>query len=125
MSGERNRINNFHKWALLSVAFTVDFLQTFLIFIFFFIPLIGGVLASAVGLIARIVFWLWFRALHVGFADKFHRYVTNVTVTIVEALPYVNFIPGWTIGTYLLIRQVRKEDKKHNEEYRKKQQGNV
>lgn len=107
MSEQDVRINGFHKYALLSVAFAVDFLQ----FIFVFIPVIGIFLSSILTVVMRIVFWVWLRILGVGFADKSNRYFVNVSMTIVEMLPLLNnIIPGWCIGTLVIIRQVERED---------------
>lgn len=100
------RINGFHTWALMGVAVFTDFLQA----LFTFIPLVGPLFATVFGIIARIVFWVWFRLLGVGFADKSNRFIVNVSITTIEFVPMVNFIPSWSIGTMMIIKQVRKED---------------
>lgn len=107
MTAHTQRINNFHKWSLLGIAFSIDFLQAFLTFI----PLLGPFLASSLTIVARIIFWIWFRMLHVGFADKSNRFFVNISITIIEFLPLINFVPSWSIGTWMIIKQVEKEDK--------------
>lgn len=107
MNRNIHRINNFHKWGLLGTAISIDFLQTFLSLI----PLIGPFLASVLAIFARVIFWVWFRILHVGFADKSNRFFTNISVTIIEILPLINSLPSWSMGTWIIIRQVEKEDK--------------
>lgn len=118
MSEGKNRINNFHKWALLTSAFSMDFLQLFLTLI----PLIGPLLASMFGIIGRITFWVWFKILHVGFADKSNRFIVNITITVTEFLPLINALPAWSIGTWVIIRQVRKEDEEYNKKLEEKSQ---
>jgi len=110
MSDFKNRINGFHKWALLLCAASMDFLQIFLTFI----PFVGPFLASAFGILGRLVFWVWFRVLGVGFADKTNRLVINISMTVVEFLPLLNALPAWTIGTLAIIAQVKAEDALHN-----------
>jgi len=116
MGEARNRINNFHKFALLLLAVSMDFMQ----FFFTFIPVIGPMFAVIFSIIARIVFWVWFKVLHVGFADKANRFMVNIAMSTIEFLPLIDAIPAWTFGTWLLIRQVRKEDKKYNEKIQQK-----
>ena len=110
--GERNRINGFHAWGLLVAATLADTSQ----FILGFIPF-GGALAGA---LARLTFWVWFKVLGVGFADKSDRFVVNILMTVTELTPLLNLLPTWTLGTILIIRQVRKEDEDVN---RKQQKG--
>ncbi len=113
MASHEVRINGFHKSALLSVAFAVDFLQ----FIFVFIPILGLFLSTILTVFARIVFWVWLRILGVGFADKSNRYFLNIAVLSVEILPFLNnVIPGWGVGTFFIIRQVEKEDAEKQKE---------
>jgi len=118
MEGERNRINEFHGWALIIVAAWVDFFQFFLTLI----PVIGVTLAFFFSVLARLTFSVWFFILGVGFADKTNRFVVNIAVTIGEMIPFIGALPMWTIGTIAIIRQVRTEDAAHNEELRKKTQ---
>lgn len=110
MSGPQHRINSFHKWALLISAVAMDFLQLFLTFI----PFVGPFIASILGFLGRVTFWIWFKLLHVGFADRPNRFMINISITVLEFLPLLNMLPGWTIGTFAIIRQVAKEDQKHN-----------
>lgn len=106
----KNRINGFHKYALLGSCAFMDALQIILSFI----PFIGPFIASAVSLMGRASLWIWFKMLDVGFADKSNRYFVNISMTIAEVLPLVNFFPWWTIGTWTIIRQVRHEDQEFN-----------
>ena len=110
MAQFRNRINGFHKWSLIVSAFFVDGLQLF----FTFIPFVGPFLSSILAFVARIIYWVWFKMLRVGFADKSHRYIANFTMTLAEILPLVNALPMWGIGTWIIVRQVRKEDDEYN-----------
>lgn len=103
----KNRINNFHWWALLLLAIIVDFLQ----FFFVLVPFVGFVLASIFGILARIVFWIWFKVLRVGFADKMSRFAVNAAVTVAEVLPFIAALPAWTLGTLAIMSSVRKEDR--------------
>ncbi|QSH39185.1 hypothetical protein JXR01_02665 [Candidatus Kaiserbacteria bacterium] len=104
------RINGFHTWALMGAAIFTDFLQGLLTFI----PIVGPFLASFLTILARIIFWIWFRLLGVGFADKPNRFIVNMSITIAEMLPLINFIPSWAVGTWVIIQQVKKEDLKKN-----------
>lgn len=114
----RQRINGFHFWSLLGLAVITDVFQ----FLLTLVPFVGPFLASLFAVIARIIFWVWFKVLHVGFADKSNRYVVNVTMSLVEFVPLINFAPAWTIGTWFILKQVKEEDKEFNEELQKKSQ---
>lgn len=106
----RKRINGFHTWALILSAAFVDIMQFFLTFI----PIVGPFIAASFALVARIIFWIWFKLLRVGFADKSNRYVVNVLMTLGEIMPIINALPGWLIGTVVIIQQVKKEDAEYN-----------
>tara|TARA_B100000745_G_scaffold241106_1_gene163551 strand:- start:394 stop:819 length:426 start_codon:yes stop_codon:yes gene_type:complete len=110
MPEKRQRINTFHTWALISVAFTIDGVQFFISLI----PFVGVLIASGIAFFVRIVFWVWFKVLGVGFADTSSRYFVNFTLTFMEIIPFVNMLPAWGIGTVAIIRQVKKEDARYN-----------
>lgn len=112
MPDEKHRINGFHAFSLMVFALGADTAQLFL----GWIPL-GGVL---IGALSRLIFWIWFKVLGVGFADTSTRYFLNIGMTFMEILPLINFAPTWSIGTVMIIRNVHSEDKKYNKEQQKK-----
>lgn len=114
MYEDRNRMSGFHSGTLISVAVFFEVVQVILSLI----PFIGGLIASLITLFAFLVFWVWFHVLGIGFFDTTLRLVVRMTMLFTEIIPYVNMLPILTIGTILVIWQVRHEDKKYNKERR-------
>ncbi|PCI28840.1 hypothetical protein COB52_03145 [Candidatus Kaiserbacteria bacterium] len=108
---ERNRINGFHAWAIISVSVMVDVIQ--LIFTLLIFTLL---LSTVFAIITAIVFWVWFKVLDVGFMDTSSGFFKNYFKIVFEMIPILNIFPIFTIMTVFIISKVRKEDKKYNEE---------
>lgn len=94
-------------------------------FILNVIPIIGGFLASGVGIVGNIVFALWYLLLRVRpIEGKRSRraFIVRILVFIFELVPYVNILPGFSIAVFYTNNMVRKEDKEYNEDIRKKRE---
>ncbi len=73
------------------------------------IPLVGNILAAIVSFFVFMTFWLWF-----------HMYGINMITLkrlgslglgwLIETIPYINILPGWTVAVVFLIATTRVKD---------------
>ncbi len=94
---------------LLVVALTLDALQ----FLLLFIPGLDVVFDFFIGVIAIIVFGVWFAILGVNYfsGDRTGaKLLSMVGSSVVELVPLLDALPGITLGVWGIIYAVQKED---------------
>ena len=118
----RNRVPLPVMVAFISFAFLIDLSQG-VMGLLAFIPLIGIPISTTAGflvsVIAGIFIFLSFALLGVpvfGALRGGKRMLLTVATTFVEyiPIPFVNWIPMWTIYVFLTCRDARKEDAEYN-----------
>ena len=92
------RINTLNAIGLISLAALLDIISL--------IPLIN----IAVDLLAMIIFGLWFYLLGVGFINP-RRFITALAALIVEFIPILSGLPGFTVAVIATIVMVKSEDR--------------
>lgn len=95
------KISFFNALSLMSVAVFVDTTQFFSKALYF-IPFFGGATAMIIGvmlsIVAIILFSLWMAVMGVPMLD---RAPIMAATTVIEIMPIINVLPGWT--TYILL----------------------
>lgn len=95
---------------MLATALFFDSLQMFLNFI-----LIGIILNPIlVTPLASLTFYLWYKTRGVGLSDSAKRFAAYVGAFLLELIPILNFLPGLTFSTFVMITITRAEDKEKN-----------
>jgi hypothetical protein len=113
MNEERHRIKIHTAIAMVTLAILFDLLQLLLIAV----PLVGAVMSSFVSFVPPFLFFLWFKLVGVTYLDRgMQKVAASAFGMLIEYLPLVNALPGWTISVILTILIVRREDKKYNRE---------
>jgi hypothetical protein len=81
-----------------------------------FADIVGAIISliPGVSILVTIVGWLilnlWFTMLGVGFMDG-RRIGTMLASIVVEAMPVLNILPGFTVAVIAIIIMVKSEDK--------------
>ena len=107
------RISNVFALGLIFFAFVMDCLGALANIIPFLSPIVEGIGGAAL--------WLAFKFKHVNFSDG-KKFTALMTMAIIEALPFINALPGltiWTINTCVLTQA---EDRIKLAEFRKKRE---
>lgn len=101
MPTPRKRISNFQAVALISLSVVFDLLSL--------IPIVDWIVL----ILYWIIFPIWFKLLGISLLQA--RKMGSLMVTsVIEAIPFVSMLPGFTVSTILIIKNVRKEDKRYN-----------
>lgn len=87
---------------MVSVAALFDLVQFFLNWI----PFLGWILTSLLGVVAWLTFLLWFKMHGVDFV-KPSRALTLGGGFLIELIPIVNDLPAWTVAVLILIASTR------------------
>ncbi|MDP6659783.1 MAG: hypothetical protein QF679_02140 [Candidatus Pacebacteria bacterium] len=96
----KKRIGKVNSLALLGFAVLIDGLQGILTFF-----LVGVFLNSVIGVLASIVYFIWFKLIDVDFLAM-RRMAAMGTAIIVEFIPAINAWPAWTISIGIIIASV-------------------
>ncbi len=83
---------------LISTALFFDIFQ----FVINLIPVAGQIISILITGLAFMTFWLWFRIKGLKFNSP-KRVLSMGLGTIIEAIPILNILPGWTISVLLII----------------------
>ncbi len=89
---------------MIVVAVFFDVLQMILTWL-----VIGALFSWAVTIFGTLVFYLWFKQHGVNFVTS-RRLGTVLGIGIIELVPIVNALPGWTIAVILNILYSRNEE---------------
>ncbi|MEK7567654.1 MAG: hypothetical protein AAB513_01905 [Patescibacteria group bacterium] len=100
-----DRIPNVWAFFMVSVAIIFDLLG----FGLAFIPVAGWLMASAVGVVAFLTFFLWFTFRGAGY-NSTRKVAISGGGFLVEFIPLLNALPAWTLSTSLMIMVVKGED---------------
>jgi len=107
------RVDNTQKIFLISASLMTDAIQAMLN-----IFAIGFLLTPFAGLF----FLTWFYFLGIKFTKGGGKNLgVSITTFIIEMIPYVNILPGWTVSTIILIANSRKEDQGKKSTKKKKE----
>ena len=104
------RISKLGGGIAISIAFFIDLVQMGLALL-----VIGGVLNTfVISPIVYLSFWTWLKLKGVKFLDKKNA-TTVISGAIIEAIPFINALPGLTVSITRIILNTRLEDmaKKH------------
>ena len=106
---KRNRVTTTTIILMLSVAGFYDLLQ----FGLDFIPFVGWILSSFVGIFSWLTFYTWTSIKGWGFADTLKKLLAQLLMFL-GILPILNFGPEITMGVLLTILVVKSEDFVYN-----------
>ncbi len=97
----RQRISKPTKVALISTSIVIDILSI--------IPIVNWI----VWVLNWIIFPIWLKFLGVSYL-KAKRLGAALTGAVIELIPVLSILPGYTVSMILIIRSVEKEDKRFN-----------
>lgn len=101
----RYRIGSLNAFFLISFSLTVDLVQAILdLFI------IGGIINRIISPFVYLILWTWFHFLGIKFAKSGKNAASLLVGFIIEMIPYIDLLPGWTVSTIILISNSRRED---------------
>lgn len=109
MSGEKH-IGNVAAIFLIVSAVCIDVLQV-LVDLLAFIPIVGFVIAFLTNVFIDICAWLFFAItfLHINFPVMKKRPLGFLGTLVMENIPYLNALPGWTLFVVTTIMKDRAE----------------
>lgn len=101
------RVDGLQAIFLISASLAIDIIQALLnLFI------VGVFLNRIVGPFVWLFFLTWFYFLGIKFTKGGGKNMgISIISMIIEMIPYVDLLPGWTVATVLLISASRREDK--------------
>lgn len=102
-SGER-RITKSTAGMMVIVALLFDLIEILLNLV----PFLGWILIWLMDMLVWLTFFLWFKVRGVGFSSK--RSLSLGLGLLIEIIPVVDILPGWTLAVILMIRSSWKED---------------
>lgn len=103
---KRNRVTETTVILMLAVAGLYDLMQ----FGLNFIPVIGWILASLVGVWSWLTFYTWTSIKGWGSADTLKKWVVKYGLPILGIAPIGNWGPEITIGVFFTIAIVKSDD---------------
>lgn len=112
------RIDSTQAILLVSASLTIDIVQSL-----FDLCAIGWLTNPIIGPFAWLGFTTWFYFLGIKFTKGGGKNLgISLTSLVIEMIPYVDLLPGWTVATLLLIAASRREDKGKKPAQKKKGQ---
>jgi hypothetical protein len=102
---KKQRIGSFTKFLMLSVALFFDILEFILE-----ILLIGIIFNRIITILEYLIMWLWFKLKGVSFVGNPKISGRMGGTFILEMIPFLGSLPGFTFGVWSTIKQVGKED---------------
>lgn len=117
---KQTRITTTAAVLLLTIAVLVDGLQFFTKFLHL-VPFVGNALAIVIGIFSSFIagfgYWFWYRLNDIGMFDRaYAKGLVYAGMFVIEMIPLLNALPGWTLSTAVTIALVRREDQTYNEE---------
>jgi hypothetical protein len=97
-SKRRKEIANSTLFLMLGVALFYDIVQ----FVLDLIPIAGWILAEFIALFAFLTFFVWFKLYGRSFTSP-KRFSAMAVGSIIEMVPILNGLPGWTVAVILLV----------------------
>ncbi len=94
----QSRIDNITAGFMIAVAIIFDLLSL--------IPFVNIVVDVA----AVLLYGIWFAIKGVGFINP-RRFATMMVTVIIEAIPAISFLPGFTIAIIVTILMIKSEDR--------------
>lgn len=107
---KRNRVNPVDAILMLIVAAGFDFLQGWLEVI----PYIGWILSATLSFVAWISFYLWTSIKGWGLSDTVKKIIVMWAIPVLEFVPLLHLLPGWTLNVLLNISFLKAEDVLYN-----------
>jgi len=101
---EQKEISNTTLALMISVAIFFDVLQ----FIIGLVPIAGQYISVMVTIIALPTFYLWFKIYGRSFMSP-KKVMALGCGTIIELIPILNILPGWTVAVIFLVGIERAE----------------
>lgn len=95
---DRKEISNITMVLMVATAVAYDIVQ----FLFNFIPFIGWIISWVIFIFAFMTFYVWFKIYGRNFMTP-KRAVAMGAGVIIEMIPILNSLPGWTIAVLFLI----------------------
>jgi hypothetical protein len=102
---ENYRVDSIKTIFIISAALAVDILQALLDF-----ALIGVFVNWIISIFALFLFYTWFSLLGISFTRKQGANLTMIGGLLIEMIPIIDLLPGWTTACALTIRRSRRED---------------
>lgn len=104
---KKYRISSLSGIFLISTSLTLDAVQALLNLFG-----IGVIINRIITPFAWMGFFTWFNQLGIKFSKGAGKNLgTSITGFIIEMIPLLDLLPGWTVATLMLIRRSRQEDK--------------
>lgn len=92
---------------MISVAFFFDFLQAL-----FALTFIGSIVASVMSIFIWLTFYLWLKLHGITFMDNLARMIIMWSGFVIELIPVLNIVPGWTFSVSLSLMLIRYGDQR-------------
>lgn len=106
-SVKKRRISSIQAIFMLAVAGVFDLIQ----FLISFIPYVGWIISVFLSIFVWLTFYMWFKLNGISFLDKGSRLaITFFLGAIIEVIPIINILPGWTLSVVLMLLIIRAED---------------
>lgn len=106
-SVKKRRISSIQAIFMLAVAGVFDLIQ----FLISFIPYVGWIISVFLSIFVWLTFYMWFKLNGISFLDKGARLaITFFLGAIIEVIPIINILPGWTLSVVLMLLIIRAED---------------
>ncbi len=124
LSDENKRIGNIQAGFMMAIAVLADAIQA-LTKLLALIPFAGWLAALVVGWSVTICaipgFWLWFRLNEIKMIDKaggkvVRKVLVKLSGPLIETIPLINALPGWTFSVTATIIMSRIDDIKKEKE---------
>lgn len=110
----RMRISAWMGWALIISAVLVDLVELAGVYLSI------GIIATIVGFVASLGFWVWFLILEIPYSSNTKRFILVIIENLGENIPFADAIPYyflWTLGMIIIVGMVRMEDKGEKPSY--------
>jgi hypothetical protein len=109
MGAQKNkRISGGTKIIMLVFAFFLDLIELILA------ALIAGIFINRlITIFEYFIYWFWFKIKGVSFSSNAKMGRRFGGTAILEMIPVVGALPGFTLGVYMTIKEVEKEDKEN------------
>lgn len=101
------RVDDMQVVFLVSMSLLIDIVQALLNLFF-----VGIIINRIITPFAWLLFLTWFYFLGIKFTKGGGKNMgTSLISMVIEMIPYLDLLPGWTVATILLIAASRREDK--------------
>ncbi|MBI2618031.1 hypothetical protein HYW58_01105 [Candidatus Kaiserbacteria bacterium] len=101
------RIDSGTMVSMVSVAFFFDVVQ-----MIFTLTVIGSIVSSVMSIFIWLTFYVWFKKHGIMFMDNLARMIIMWGGFLLELVPVLNIIPGWTFSVSLSLLLIHYEDQR-------------